>query len=310
MALHIETPFLPVASDIGAGRELWAKMESMQPAGSFKLRGLGALCEEEVARGARRLVSSSGGNAGYATAWAGRALGVPVTVVVFETTGAAVRKKLAAVGAAVRVHGAGWDDAHAEAERIAAETGGTLIHPFDHPTLWRGHATMIEEMARQGPRPDAVVLAVGGGGLMLGVIQGLNDVGWSDVPVVAVETKGAASLAAAIVAGRAVTLDRIDSIALTLGARRVADAALAACRTHSVRSVVVSDHEAIAACIRFADETRVLVEPACGAALAGIYENASALVHARRIAVIACGGIGISLKQLREWSARFGVEAA
>ncbi|MGB8376849.1 MAG: pyridoxal-phosphate dependent enzyme, partial [Rhodanobacteraceae bacterium] len=218
MALHTETPYLRLASDIGAGRELWAKIESMQPAGSFKLRGIGLLCEEEVARGARRLVSSSGGNAGYATAWAGRALGAPVTVVVPESTADDVRAKIAALGAEVLVRGAIWDIAHAEAQRIARQTGGALIHPFDHPTLWRGHATMIEEIARQGPKPDAVVVAVGGGGLMVGVIEGLGRVGWSDVPVAAAETEGAASLAAAIAAGHTVTLDRIDTIALTLGA--------------------------------------------------------------------------------------------
>ncbi|MGA9423074.1 MAG: pyridoxal-phosphate dependent enzyme, partial [Rhodanobacteraceae bacterium] len=251
MALHTETPYLRVASEIGAGRELWAKMESLQPAGSFKLRGIGALCEEEVARGARRLVSSSGGNAGYATAWAGRALGVPVTVVVPESTADGVRARIASLGAEVHVHGSGWELAHAEAQRIARQTDGALIHPFDHPTLWRGHATMIEEISRQGPQPDAMVVSVGGGGLMLGVIEGLARVGWSEVPVVAVETGGAASLAAAIAAGHPVTLDRIDTIALTLGAPRVANAALEACRKHVVRSVVVSDAEAVRACLRF-----------------------------------------------------------
>jgi L-serine/L-threonine ammonia-lyase len=307
MTLHIETPFLPLASDIGAGRTLWAKMESLQPAGSFKLRGIGLLCEEEVAGGANRLVSSSGGNAGYATAWAGRALGVPVTVVVPESTGAEVRAKLVALDAEVEVHGAVWDEAHTVAQAIASRERGALIHPFAHPTLWRGHATMIAEMARQGPKPDAVVVAVGGGGLMLGVIEGLRNAGWTDVPVVAVETEGAASLAAAIAAGHPVTLEHIDTIALTLGARRVVDAALVACRTHPVASVVVSDAQAVAACLRFADETRVLVEPACGAALAAAYGDTPALRDARTIAVIACGGIGVGLASLHAWSVQFGL---
>jgi len=288
-------------------RELWVKLESLQPAGSFKLRGIGARCEEAIASGATRLVSSSGGNAGYATAWVGRALRVPVSVVVPETTDAEVRARLAALGADVRVAGRVWDEAHVAAGELAKESGGALIHPFDERSVWRGHASMIEEMAQQGPRPDAIVVSVGGGGLLVGLIEGLDRVGWSDVPVVAVEASGAPSLTVGLQAGHPVDLERIDTIAVTLAPRRVCQAAIEVCRTHDVRVALVDDARMVAACVRFLDEARVLVEPACGAALAVHYDRMPALNGANRVAVIACGGIGVSLAKLGAWAKQFGL---
>src|SRR6185437_12144230 len=93
--------------------------------------------------------------------------------------------------------------------------------PFDHPLLWEGHASLVDEMLEAGPAPDAVVVAVGGGGLLCGVAEGLARHGLNMVPIVAVETQGAASFAAAMDAGRPVALDRIDTIASSLGARQV-----------------------------------------------------------------------------------------
>lgn len=81
-SLHIETPFFESRPlTIGAGRSIWLKLESLQPPGSFKIRGIGLACQEYVRRGAKRLISSSGGNAGIAVAYAGRHLSVPVVVV-------------------------------------------------------------------------------------------------------------------------------------------------------------------------------------------------------------------------------------
>jgi L-serine/L-threonine ammonia-lyase len=279
-------------------------MECHQPTGSFKIRGIGARCREAVDQGATRLVASSGGNAGLAVAYAGRKLNVRVTVAVPETTSEDVRLGIAAEGAEVVVHGAAWDQTHEHALRLAGEPGGVCIHPFDDPIVWRGHATMIAEASRQAPRPDAVVVSVGGGGLFCGVMQGLADVGWEDVPVVAVETAGADSLAQSVSAGRPVTLGRITSIATTLGARRVADRALQLALTRPVTPWVVADARAVAACLRFADDHRVLVEPSCGASLSAVYDAAEPLSAARSVLVIVCGGTGVTIDRLLSWHRR------
>ncbi|MFD1861112.1 pyridoxal-phosphate dependent enzyme [Aeromicrobium camelliae] len=290
-ALYRPTPLIASAPlSAAAGRDVELKLECLQPSGSFKNRGVGAACAAYVARGARHLVSSSGGNAGLAAAYAGRRLGVPVTVVVPETTSARARELIAAEGAAVVVHGASWSEANEHALHLAEPADAVLLHPFDDPLLWAGHATLVDELAADGPAPDAVVLSVGGGGLLAGVVEGLRRNGWADVPVIAVETAGADSLAQSLALGTVVTLPAITSIATTLGARRVADRAFDLAREHPVRSVVVDDAAALRASRRFLDDHRMVVEPACGASLAVAYDAFPELDDARRVTVVVCGG--------------------
>src|SRR5262249_41649742 len=95
MPLHIQTPLIESqALSSTTGREIWLKMEALQPTGSFKLRGIGAVCEHSVREGKRRFIASSGGNAGIAVAYAGRHLSIPVLVVVPETTTAIARERI------------------------------------------------------------------------------------------------------------------------------------------------------------------------------------------------------------------------
>lgn len=305
--LHIATPYVPHRGLPASGRETFVKLDAGQPTGSFKIRGIGRLCQALKAEGARRFISSSGGNAGYAAAYAGQALGLPVTVVVPTTTPAFMRDKIAALGASVIVEGDVWDQADAAARSMVARGEGAYVPPFDHPLLWAGHSTLVDEMLAQGPAPDAVVVAVGGGGLMCGVAEGLARYGLERTAIVAVETAGAASLARSMEAGAPVTLERIETIASSLGARRVADAAFAWTQTRPVVPVVVSDADAVRACARFADDHLVLVEPACGAALSLAYDDHPALAPYARVAVIACGGVVVSLEKLAGWRAEFGV---
>lgn len=160
---------------------------------------------------------------------------------------------------------------------------------------------MIEEVFEEGLKPDAIVLSVGGGGLLCGVLEGLHKVEWTDLPIIAVETEGAASFFASVVSGHLVTLDEIASVATTLGARTVAQEALAWTRRHAIQPWTVSDRAAVEACLNFADDHRILVEPACGAALSVIYDRALPLKHLKTVMVIVCGGAGVSRSLLKEW---------
>ncbi len=303
MTLHINTPLIESRPlSLASGRSLWLKLDALQPCGSFKLRGVGHACEVHHARGARHFVSSSGGNAGLAVAYAGRKLGVPVTVVVPETTTERAKELLGLEDAKVVVHGSSWQEANAFAQTLLGPDDA-FIHPFDDPLLWDGHASLVDEVAASGVKPDAVVVSVGGGGLLSGVVEGLARNGWHDVPVLAVETEGAASLHAAMQAGRTVELERIDSVATSLGAKRVAEQALACARQHPVQSHLVSDRAALEACERFLLDHRVLVEPACGAALALAY-TPGALGSYQNVLVVVCGGATATLEQIREWLKR------
>jgi L-serine/L-threonine ammonia-lyase len=300
--LHLETPlFESQALSKASGRPIWLKLEAVQPPGSFKIRGIGLACQEYARRGARRFISSSGGNAGIAVAYAGRKLGVAVVVVVPETTSETAKAKILQEGAEVIVHGATWDEANALALSMIGESDA-FLHPFDDPLIWQGHSGMVDEIVRSGVRPAVIVLSVGGGGLLSGVAQGLHRHGWTDVPIVAVETIGADSLAQSLKAGRRIKLDRITSIATTLGALQVCEQAFAWSTRHPLLSVVVSDRAAVSACRKFIADHRVVTEPACGASLAAIYDAAPEMAACESALVIVCGGAGVSVEQLQRWS--------
>lgn len=304
--MFIETPLLESrALSERLGKSIWLKMEAMQPTGSFKARGISHACAVYKERGAERFVSSSGGNAGLAVAYAGRKLGVPVLVVVPETTSERAKHLIGMESAEVVVHGKSWDEANRFA-LASCTSADAFLHPFDDPLLWEGHATMIDEVARAGLTPDAVVLSVGGGGLLCGAVEGLRRNGWEDVPLIAVETEGADSYARSLAAGECVELQAITSIATSLGARRVCAESLLLAQRRPITSVVVSDRQAVAGCIEVLNEHRVVVEPACGASVAALGSGVEPLRAARNILLIVCGGIGTNVDQLKRWSADAG----
>jgi L-serine/L-threonine ammonia-lyase len=308
MNIHFETPLLESrALSQRKLKTVWLKMETWQPTGSFKARGMGHACSIYRERGAQRFISSSGGNAGLAVAYAGRKLGVPVTVVVPLTTSERAKRLIALEGAEIIVHGNSWNEADSFA-RSLVQARDAFVHPFDDALLWVGHASMIDEIARTIPQPDAIVLSVGGGGLLCGVVAGLRRNAWHNVPVVAVETSGADSYAQALHAKQLVELPAITSIATSLGARAVSREALALAAQHPIENVVVSDADAIAGCLELLEDHRVVVEPACGASIAALDADIPALRNATNIVVIVCGGVGASVDQLKAWSHAFATE--
>ena len=271
-ALHAVTPLIEsVAAGGRLGCAVHLKLENTQPSGSYKLRGMGYKGRRAVERGATHFVASSGGNAGLAVAWAARALGVQATVVVPSSTPDMARQAIESFGATARVHGAVYAEADGLARELAAADGCEYFSAYDDPELWAGHATMVEEMQEQlgGVVPSAVVLSVGGGGLLCGVVEGLHRVGWQDVPVVAAETDGANCFHLAQEAKELVEIYP-TSLAKSLGASVAAEQTLVWDSQHTIHSVVMDDATAVAAACDFADEHRLLVEPACGAALAAM----------------------------------------
>ncbi len=303
--IHVVTPLWhSQALSAAAGVQVLLKMEAFQPVGSFKARGMGAACRANYEAGIEHVVCASGGNAGYAVAYGGRQLGLRVTIVVPQSTPSRAKDLIQSEGATLIVHGQSWDDAHVYGLELAQQQKAGYIHPFDDSVVWSGHATIINEIAKDGIKPGLVVVAVGGGGLLIGLIEGLHAIGWGDVPIMAVETEGTASFASSIQAGHLVTLDKISSVATTLGARTAAATALEWSRHHAITSWVVTDREAIDACLRFLDDHRVLVEPACGAALSLVYFHAQALAGHDPIVVIVCGGAGVTRALLDKWDAQ------
>ncbi|KAG8504642.1 Serine dehydratase-like [Galemys pyrenaicus] len=313
---HVVTPLLESwALSQVAGVPVYLKYENVQPAGSFKIRGIGHFCQEMAKKGCKHLVCSSGGNAGIAAAYSARKLGIPATIVLPEGASQQVVRRLQGEGAEVQLAGKVWDEANLRAQELARRDGWVNVPPFDHPLIWEGHASLVQELkAELQTPPGALVLAVGGGGLLAGVAAGLAQVGWQHVPIVAMETRGANCFNAAIEAGRLVTLADITSVAKCLGAKTVAEGALACMQQFKIFSEVVEDVEAVNAVQRFLDDERMLVEPACGAALAAIYSGLLGKLQAEgrlppslaSVVVIVCGGNSINSQELQALKTQLG----
>ncbi|WP_163119871.1 pyridoxal-phosphate dependent enzyme [Acinetobacter pittii] len=285
---------------------IWLKMESSQPTGSFKQRSVGNACLQYAKKGAKKFISSSGGNAGISVAYMGNKLSIPVTVFVPETTSSQAINLMQQENAEVIVHGKSWVEAN-DLALTYVNSEAIYIHPFDDQYLWDGVAHIIDEVISDGVRPDAVILSVGGGSLLSGVSQGLI-VNSLNIPIYAVETEGTASLNTSIRAGQHAKLDEVTGIATTLAAKQVCENAFKVSQVEQVISLTVSDKEALAACFNFLDDHRTLVEPACGATLSALYNKKISFSSTDNVLVIICGGATVTLKQLLKYSKDLALE--
>ena len=309
-SLHIKTPLIesfPLSRGF-RNRPVFLKMESSQPTGSFKIRGLGYACQQALSRGAKLFLSSTEGNAGYAVAYTGRTLNIPTTVVMAENTPLVMSQKIYDMGATVIRHGGEWEEAHAHATALCTQHNEkhpqspmAYIPPFNHPDIWQGHMSLVQEWET---KPDAVIVAVGGGGLLLGVLLGLKERGWGQVPVYSVETQGSEALAKSLKTGKHTRLKNVNSIAHSIALKSVCVRAFQEAQAYGVHPLVVQDHQTIDACLRFAQDHNVIVEPACGAALAPVYGNHAALRDIKSVHIIVCGGLGTTFEDLQAWDNR------
>ncbi|KAJ4295375.1 catabolic L-serine/threonine dehydratase [Kalmusia sp. IMI 367209] len=304
--------------------QIFLKLENLQPSGSFKSRGIGnfLLSHLEVVNAEDRhrthFYTSSGGNAGLACVHAAVTLNAPASVVVPLTTTPYMISKLRAAGATEVVQkGASWYEADRYLRETvipqAKEKGEIPVYvpPFDAKEIWDGHATLISEVfsqmkGDQSP-PDAIICSVGGGGLFSGIMLGLENAGNSSTTVLAVETQGAHSLALSLEKGQLATLPAITSIATSLGARTVARRAFEYAQRPTVKSVVLGDDDAVEGCVRFADDERIMVEPACGVSLSLCYGDKlrkylPTLNERSRVVVVVCGGSNVSAETLAKWT--------
>ena len=315
----IETPLIESAAlSKAAGCRVFLKMENLQPSGSFKSRGIGNLILQSVKRNPGKplhFYSSSGGNAGIACVKAARALGYPATVVIPLSTQARMKAKIVGAGATEVIQtGETFHEAdHYVREMVLAkDPNGIYVSPFDHPDIWEGASMMVDEIAKQlKSKPDAFICSVGGGSQFCGVMRGLEKAGWTDVPVLAMETEGADSLNQSLKAGEHITLPGITSIATSLGARRVATKTYENGQRKNVASIVLSDAEAAMGSWRFADDERFLVEVACGVSVVMCYDGRlkgylPALNKDSKIVIIVCGGSNMTIDMLVEYRKTYG----
>ena len=293
----------------GRGTGAWLKAENLQRTGSFKVRGalnkIAQLSPEERARG---IITVSAGNHAQGVAWAAGAVGARATVVMAETS---TPSKVAATrdyGAEVILHGPSTVEAFAEMERLRAERGLTLVHPYDDPAIIAGQGTLGLELlddlpelgeAGTGGRGDTVVVGVGGGGLIAGVAIALKEQR-PGIRVVGVEPAGAAAMRAALDAGRVIHLDRVDTVADGLAAPFASELTHQLVRRY-VDEVVLLDDDTILAGVRFLlERAKLLAEPAGAAATAALLSGAVQVAPGSRVVAIVSGG-NIDLARLHDF---------
>lgn len=268
---------------------LYLKAEHLQKTGSFKARGMAnriaTLSPEARDRGA---ITLSAGNAGQAYAWAGRAAGVPVTVVM---PAGAVRSKVDACigyGARVVLHGDHVGETFAEMERIRDAEGLTFVHPFDDPEVIAGSGTAGLELLEEVPDLDVLVVGVGGGGLISGVAAAAKALRPS-MRVVGVEPERSNAMTLALERSEVVRIQP-QSVADGLGAPFAGVWTMAMCRRH-VDSILLVDDPTILAGLRFAlERLKQVVEPAGAAALAALLAGRVDIRDGERVGVLLSGG--------------------
>jgi threonine dehydratase len=271
-----------------SGTQPILKLELFQHAGSFKPRG--ALCNmlamspAELERG---VTAVSAGNHAMAVGYAARALGTTAKVVMPKTANPARVEGCRAFGAEVVL----VDDVHAafaRVKQIEAEEGRTFVHPFEGKLTATGTATLGLELCEQAPSLEAVIVPIGGGGLCAGVAAAVKQLR-PNVQIFGVEPEGADSMHRSFRSGRPEGIDKVRTIADSLGAPHAAPYSFALCRRYVDELVLVSDDQLRAAMKLIFRGAKLAVEPAGAAATAALCGPLREKLEGKEVAVIVCG---------------------
>lgn len=256
----------PVVAASALAPNALLKIETLQPTGSFKIRG--ALAALAAAPRDRLVVTASAGNHGLGVAEAARLLGRRVSVVVPETASPAKVERLRGFGVEVVLHGNGYDDAEAHALALA-DAGALFVSPYNDPHVIAGQRTLAVELGAQIDGPMTVVVPVGGGGLLAGVA--LWAAGQADVRVVGVEAVASRALSASVAAGTVVNVTVEATLADGLaGGLETGSVTVPIAAEHVDAFVAVSEAELRAAMRFLAFEHGLVVEGAGAAAAAAV----------------------------------------
>jgi threonine dehydratase len=285
------------------GFDVRLKAEMLQRTGSYKIRGplhkLSLLSEEERRRG---VICSSAGNHAQGVALAAAMHGIRAVVVMAEN---ATPSKIAATkgyGAEVVLHGTIWDEADAKAQELVASEAFTYVHPFDDLDLIAGQGTLGLEIAEDWPEVEAVVVPIGGGGLIAGVATALK----RDNPairVVGVESAGGPAMKTSVERGELVTLDRVDTRADGLRVKRVGERTFELVRRYVDEIVAVPDEAIFANLLWIMGHCKLVAEGAAAAPVAVLREGLLDAEPGTKVACVLSGG-NLDLSRLRdlEWN--------
>lgn len=273
---------------IGHGIRVRVKHENLQPTGAFKVRnGLAAVTALDADARARGVVAASTGNHGQGLAYAGRLLGVGVTICVPRGNNPEKNAAIRALGGTVVEEGRDYDEATEAASRLVRERGLTLVHSTNSPQVVAGAATITLEILDAEPAPDAMVVALGGGSQAVGAMTVARERA-PGLRVFAVQAAGASATHDAWHSGVVRTLERADTFAEGLATRSVYPFTFEALRTGLAGFVTVTDAEIAEAVRLLIRTTHTLVEGAGAAGLAGLFRLRETLAG-RTVAIVLSG---------------------
>jgi threonine dehydratase len=284
------------------------KREDLQPVFSFKLRGaynkLATLSEDAIRNG---VICSSAGNHAQGVALAAKRRGIRAVIVMPITTPSIKVEAVATLGGETVLYGDNYDEAYKKARELEAAQGLTFIHPFDDPAVIVGQGTIGRELAQQmDSSVSAVFVPIGGGGLISGIATYLR-ARRPEVRIIGVEPEDSAAMKASLAAGKPVTLPHVGIFADGVAVRRVGDETFRLCQEY-VDDIVTVDTDQICAGIKDVfEDTRSIVEPAGGLAVAGLKKYvAENEIRDQAFVVINCGA-NVNFDRLRHIAERAAV---
>jgi threonine dehydratase len=275
------------------GQQIYLKLENLQMTGSFKERGalnrIATLTAEQTARG---VIAASAGNHAQGVAYHATARGIRALIVMPLPTPLVKVTATRNFGAEVLLHGANYDEACVEALRLAAAQNLTFIHPFDDPAVMAGQGTIGLELLEQVPELEAVVVPIGGGGLIGGIACAIKQSNPA-IRVIGVQTARLPSMATAVAQHQPITIDSATTIADGIAVRRAGDLTYPMVERYVDQIVTVDEDEIASAILVLLEREKTLAEGAGATALAALL-NRKTQLSARALpahtAVLVCGG--------------------
>lgn len=281
-------PSIPLSE--ATGMSIYCKLEYLQRTGSFKERGArNALLQLAPDQQKRGVIAASAGNHALGLTWHAKLLGIPVTVVMPRFAPLTKYVNCRRLGATVELHGANIAEARARAEQLAADQDLAYINGYDDPAIIAGQGTMALELIAQVPDLDAIIVPIGGAGLIAGIAVALQKLKPS-VQIVGVEPERAASYTAAVKAGYPVEIQMQSTLADGLSVPKVGDNAWRLAQPLVKRTVLVSEKQIALAILRLIELEKAVVEGAGAAPLAACLDSLVPELRGKKVVLPLCGG--------------------
>ena len=277
------------------GQQIYLKLENLQMTGAFKERGaLNRIATLTPAQAARGVVAASAGNHAQGVAYHATKRGIRSVIVMPLATPLVKVTATRNFGAEIVLHGANYDEACDEATRICTAEGMTFIHPFDDPLVMAGQGTIGLELLEQVPELQAVVVPIGGGGLIGGIACAIKE-SRPDIRIIGVQTSRLPSMAAAVAQHHPVTLDSATTIADGIAVRRAGEVTFPLIERYVDEIVTVDEDEIASAILVLLEREKTLAEGAGATALAALIQKKTTLKSEHTAVIVSAGNIDVTL---------------